>query len=240
MTDNSEDWYPVTSANEAARLAALNLMEDAIQARQAAENLNAGLRESERRLEVALAASQQLQSASALLIERGSDDAVYQKLVESAVAIMRSDMGSMQAVDEENDVLRLVACHGFDPAFMTTFAVVGHETKTSCAWARRLGQRVVVPDVEAWEVTADSPDLADLLRMGIRSVQSTPLVSRGGRLVGVISTHWRAPHTPAEADLRSLDVLARQAADLIERKAAEEATAQLAAIVASSDDAIFG
>ena len=54
-------------------------------------------------------------------------------------------------------------------------------------------------------------------------MQSTPLVSREGRLVGVISTHWLRPHQPSERDLRLLDILARQAADLIERKQAAEA-----------------
>ena len=39
----------------------------------------------------------------------------------------------------------------------------------------------------------------------------------------MISTHWRTPHSPTEEDFRSFDVLARQAADLIERSLAEEA-----------------
>ena len=54
----------------------------------------------------------------------------------------------------------------------------------------------------------------------------------------MISTHWRAPHTPAESNLGLFDILARQAADLIERKQAEEMRGRLAAIVASSADAI--
>jgi PAS domain-containing protein len=69
-------------------------------------------------------------------------------------------------------------------------------------------------------------------------VQSTPLVSRDGRLLGMISTHWRNPHQPSERDFRLLDVLARQAADLIERKQAELTDQWLAAIVDSSHDAI--
>ena len=38
----------------------------------------------------------------------------------------------------------------------------------------------------------------------------------------MISTHWREPHQPSERDLRLFDILVRQAADLIERKKAEE------------------
>src|SRR5262249_23197492 len=39
----------------------------------------------------------------------------------------------------------------------------------------------------------------------------------------MLSTHWHAPHTPTEDDFRLFDVLARQAADLIERTRASEA-----------------
>ena len=39
----------------------------------------------------------------------------------------------------------------------------------------------------------------------------------------MISTHWRQPHQPSEEDLRLLDVLSRQAADLVERTQAETA-----------------
>src|SRR6185295_5121425 len=39
----------------------------------------------------------------------------------------------------------------------------------------------------------------------------------------MLSTHWRTPHIPTEEDFTFFDVLARQAADLIERTLAEEA-----------------
>jgi two-component sensor histidine kinase len=44
----------------------------------------------------------------------------------------------------------------------------------------------------------------------------------------MISTHWLHPYYPPEQDLVSLDVLARQAADLIERSQTEEHTRFLA------------
>jgi PAS domain S-box-containing protein len=70
---------------------------------------------------------------------------------------------------------------------------------------------------------AGTQDLVEYRRSGIRAVQSTPLRSRVGRPLGMLSTHWCAPHTPTEDDFRLFDVLARQAADLIERTRAEEA-----------------
>jgi PAS domain S-box-containing protein len=57
----------------------------------------------------------------------------------------------------------------------------------------------------------------------------------------------RRPHRPTERELQPLDVLARQAADLIERNEVEKALREsreqfrwLASIVESSDDAIIG
>src|SRR6516225_418783 len=65
-------------------------------------------------------------------------------------------------------------------------------------------------------------------------------------LLGMISTHWCEPHQPTERALRRLDVLARQAADLIERSRTEAALREsndqlrrFAAIVECSDDAIY-
>jgi PAS domain S-box-containing protein len=199
------------------RRAALNLMEDAVQSRQVMERLNAELRESEERLARELTATQQLQSASALLIEGGDTHALYQKIVDAAVAIMHSDCASMQILDEGEDALRMLAWTGFDPEFAKIFALNGPDTKTS-----RSAARVIVPDVETCDFIVGTPALADHHKTGIRAVQSTPLFSRGGRLLGVLSTHWRTPHAPAESDLRQFDILARQAADLMERKQAED------------------
>ena len=47
-------------------------------------------------------------------------------------------------------------------------------------------------------------------------------LSRNGKLLGMISTHWEVPHEPSARDLRILDILPRQAADLLDRTIAKE------------------
>ncbi|WP_171015230.1 HWE histidine kinase domain-containing protein [Methylocystis sp. B8] len=199
------------------RRAALNLMEDAVQSRKAVEALNTALAESRDSLARELAATQQLQTASASLVQGGDTGALYQQIVDAAAAILRSDYASMQTVDESKDVLRLLAYHGFDPAFGKIFEFVGRDAETACGAAWRDGRRVIVPDIEVSGIDISARALDDQRRVGIRAVQSTPLFSRAGRLLGIISTHWRAPHAPTEIDLRQFDILARQAADLIDR-----------------------
>src|SRR5262249_29590697 len=82
-----------------------------------------------------------------------------------------------------------------------------------------------------------------------RAVQSTPIRGRDGAPLGILSTHFRMPHRPAEKELEVLDLYVRQIAGFIERWQADErlrkseerlraTEARLAAIVVSSNDAI--
>lgn len=189
-----------------------------------------------------LMATRELQSASAMLLEGRDEHALYQKIVDAAAAIMRSDMASMQMLFPERGSggeLRLLAQRGFSAQAAAFWEWVRADSACSCGAALKSRTRVVAPDVQNCDFMAGTEDQAAYLRAGIRAVQSTPLLSRDGNLLGMISTHWSAPHAAEESELIRFDVLARQAADLIERTQAEAATRSLAAIVESSDDAII-
>jgi len=70
---------------------------------------------------------------------------------------------------------------------------------------------------------ADPPEHEAWRRSDIVSVQSTPLVARSGQVVGMMSTHCARPHQASDGDYRFFDILARLAADFIERARAEVA-----------------
>jgi hypothetical protein len=55
------------------------------------------------------------------------------------------------------------------------------------------GCRVIVPGIEACDAMEGTADLTACRRSDIRAGQSTPLVSRSGQLLGMISTYWRKP-----------------------------------------------
>jgi signal transduction histidine kinase/ActR/RegA family two-component response regulator len=203
--------------NEALLVSSVRQHELTEQAEQAA----AALRGSEERLAAELAATEALQEISIKMIQEGDVKALYEQILDAAIAVMRSNMASIQILDEGQDALRMLAFRGFDPEFGKIFELNGPDTRTSCSVARLVGHRVIVPDVETCDFIAGTPAMEDHRKTGIRAAQSTPLISRSGLLLGIISTHWRQPHQPSEHDLRLFDILARQAADLIERKQVE-------------------
>jgi len=166
-----------------------------------------------------------LHSVSEQLIYGKNVASLYQKILDVAVAIMRSEYASMQALypDRGNSgELLLLAHHGFSPEAAKFWEWVDAYSASTCGVALRTRERTIADDVETCPYMVGTPDQTTYLQTGIRAVQSTPLISRNGRLVGVISTHWHRPHQPSERDLRLLDILARQAADLLERTQAED------------------
>jgi PAS domain S-box-containing protein len=182
----------------------------------------AALHESKATLQLELEDSKLLQAISSEIVFERKLETLYQKLVDAAVVIMRSDFASMQMYCPErgDGELRLLANHGFAPEAVRGWQWVSRTTPSSCGETLRRGRRVLAPNIENCEfLCADG--LAAYRGAGIASMQSTPLLARSGELVGMISTHWRTPHEPTEREFRLFDILARQAADLIEERRAE-------------------
>jgi len=75
---------------------------------------------------------------------------------------------------------------------------------------------------------AGTEDLDYYRQTGICSLQSTPLFSRSGETVGMISTCWNHVHDPSDQELKLFDVLARQGADLIDHQKTRAALRELA------------
>jgi two-component sensor histidine kinase len=153
-------------------------------------------------------------------------EGLYQKIVNAATSIMHSDSACLQMFNRQRGQLQLLACTGFSEQAKSHWKWVTKDTKTTCGEALRTRRRVIVDNVENSTIIV-GPDRDLHLQNGIHAAQTTPLVSRTGHLVGMISTHWLNPLHPQEQDLALLDVLARQAADLIERSLTEEHTGLL-------------
>jgi signal transduction histidine kinase/ActR/RegA family two-component response regulator len=174
-------------------------------------------------LEAELEDARLLHGISAMLVDEHNVGELFQKLVDAATLIMRSDFGSIQRYDEARGELQLIATRGLNDEAVSYWQWVHPGRATTCGHALLKSQRVVVPDFESWGDISGSDDLIAFRAAGVRAAQSTPLLTRSGRLVGMITTHWTRSHAPQERDLRLIDIVARQAADLIERNSAAEA-----------------
>jgi PAS domain S-box-containing protein len=167
-----------------------------------------------------LAAMTRLQQISTRMMAAKNLPGLLDEILAVGIEITGADMGNIQLLEE--GVLKIVAHRGHEPAFLEFFNSV-HGGEAACGTAMERGERVIVEDVASSPIFAGTPALAVMLGAGVMSVQSTPLITRRGEVLGILSTHYRTRHRPADRDFRLLDILARQTADLIERTRAEAA-----------------
>jgi two-component sensor histidine kinase/CheY-like chemotaxis protein len=183
------------------------------------------LQETQSQLESELRDSELLRQISLELLDEAHEDALYGKLAEAAATIMRSEVCTVQIFHPERGPageLQMLASRGLPPEGVRFWEWVRADSGCTCGEVLRTGKRAIAEDVASCAFMAGKADRDVLLAAGIQAGQSTPLITRSGKLVGMISTHWARPHLPSERDLRMLDILARPTADLIERKRAAE------------------
>ncbi|MEW6440831.1 MAG: PAS domain S-box protein [bacterium] len=198
-------------------LGSVSVVRDITERKQA----EAALRESEKSLMTHLDAMTRLQRIGTLFVSGDNLEPVFQEIVEAAIAISNADFGNIQLLESKSSSLRIAVQRGF-PKWWVEFWDSAFESQGACGTALNRGERVIVEDVEQSPIFIGTPALEVQLKAGVRAVQSTPLVSRSGRLLGMFSTHYRAPGRPDDLALRLLDILARQTADIIERAQNQE------------------
>jgi PAS domain S-box-containing protein len=146
-------------------------------------------------------------------------------VLSASIEILNADMGNIQLFQQTKKGLKIVAQQGFQPEFLATFDFVDATDNSACGRALRSGQRCIIEDVLADESYAPYRDAAR--SAGYRAVQSTPLISHNGAMLGILSTHFRQPHSLRDREQKLLDLLGQQAADLIDRLTAEEKLKEL-------------
>src|SRR5262249_52607903 len=130
------------------------------------------------------------------------------------------------------------AAHRAFPTWWIDYWQTATKGKGACGAALAEKQRVIVEDVEKSSIFAGR-DLEVQRRAGVRAVQSTPLVSRSGKFIGMLSTHFRKPWRPDARTLSQLDVLAREAADIIGYTQAEAELKRQAALLDLAHNSIL-
>lgn len=159
-----------------------------VRARESIEHLNAQLSRE-------LSAMTRLQQLSSSLAQPGEITGLLEQVVDAAIEIVGADMGNIQLF--RNGMLRIVCQRGFKSPFLDFFDSVEHGT-AACGTALQRGERVIVDDVSESAIFAGTVAREVMLEAGAYSVQSTPLLSRSGRVLGMLSTHYHQPHRSEE------------------------------------------
>lgn len=143
--------------------------------------------------------------------DQGAD--MVEAALASAVSACGADMGNIQLAC--TDGLRIVAQRGFEQPFLDFFARVDDEA-SACGVAMKRGRPAIVDDVRSDPIFAGTPAGAVMEQAGARAVQSTPIVSSSGWVLGVLSTHYAKRHRPDTRALEAIDRIARRTAYWLE------------------------
>ena len=123
--------------------------------------------------------------------------------LDAAIDATHAQMGNVQLRLE--DGLRIVAHRGFDARFLEFFACVTDGHGAACGAAMKHGSRVIVSDVASDPIFVGTEAARVLEEASARALQSTPLISISGQLLGMLSTHFDRPHRPADDELAVVD-----------------------------------
>jgi len=141
-------------------------------------------------------------------------DALLERVIRNAVAATGAHTGNIQLHDAAGN-LRIAAHYGHDRDFLEFFAVVNGRD-TSCGCASEGAERVIVDDVTTSPIFQGKLSGEMMLRAGLRSTYSTPLVVRGA-VRGVISAHRNIAWSPDAGELRLMDGFVAGAASALEQ-----------------------
>jgi PAS domain S-box-containing protein len=181
-------------------------------------------------------ATQRLYEIGKRCVRPGEDFiAILSTILDTAIWASRAHRGTVQLVDPSSEALKMVTQHGFSSPFVDVFASLDRHDAGAEYAALAAGERIIVDDVTtSANFAGQQPWLQALLDAGVRAMQSTPLTSSTGALIGVLATHFDRPHRPTDRECQLLDVLARQTSEYIERQRSEAQREELLLLAESA------
>jgi signal transduction histidine kinase/ActR/RegA family two-component response regulator len=140
-------------------------------------------------------------------------DSVLKEVLKASLEVQGTNKGLLSMSTPAGDGLGVQISSGFDDDFLKQIEFVPAGAG-GCGTAFQRKQRVVIENVELDPVIAPYGEAAR--QAGFRAVHCTPLTTREGEIIGVLSAHFSEPKAPTEREVRFMDLYARMAADIIE------------------------
>jgi signal transduction histidine kinase/GAF domain-containing protein len=177
--------------------------------------------ESQKDNSIELKVLKQMHKISTCVMRQEGMREIFSRIVETAMYIMQADRGIVQLLDEHSGVLRIIAYRGFDQPSLNFFNSI-HESQAACTAALERREHIIIEDITQ-NSFMEPQSLEIMLATGVRAVQSLPLFSHTGHLLGMLSTYHRTPHQPDKRALELVDLVVQQAVDILKRMQAEQA-----------------
>ena len=146
-------------------------------------------------------------------------------ILTSAISLLGADCGRVQLFDRDLRHLRAAMQQGFKPEEIEYVQQIDARETSPSAIALRTRTANEVGDVLDDPSSASTRDL--IAHAGYRAIQCTPLCSREGDLVGMVSVYFRQPHRFSEREKQIADLVGQQAADLVVLHAQQDTLTKL-------------
>jgi signal transduction histidine kinase len=156
-----------------------------------------------------------LQALAMRLLPRAPREILLRDVLVTGSDMLGAAKGIVLGFDGDDARLRPVVQQGLSERFVAHFEHRG--------WAALCDAVAACSPQGARRGAGHDQDLALLRSEGIVEIHSAPLLTRDGRLVGLLSHCFETSRTLGPGELRCLEALARMAADCLERAGIEHA-----------------
>ncbi|HEU5273177.1 MAG TPA: GAF domain-containing protein [Xanthobacteraceae bacterium] len=136
-----------------------------------------------------------------------------ERLLSAILEMTGASLGNVQLMDWHTGRLTIASQRGFSKSFLDHFHTVFVRDGSACGRAIRDRRPIIIEDVMLDCEFAPHRKIAD--EAGFRAVQSTPLISTSGAFLGVVSTHFSAPHRPTAGEMLAVGCAADAEANAI-------------------------
>ncbi|HEX6603853.1 MAG TPA: GAF domain-containing protein [Sphingomicrobium sp.] len=178
--------------------------------------------------------SEEMRLAHTRVLEMAIADSPLEETLSELIQIVESTsrtgvLGSILLLDRDGKHLR----HGAAPSLPSAYseAIDGAEIGPcagSCGTAAYSAAPVFVSDIENDPLWADYKAVA--LTHGLRACWSTPIMTRGRKVLGTFAMYHREPREPTVRDLALVDLITQTAALVIDRERARAALRNIASM----------
>ncbi len=155
----------------------------------------------------------QLQDMSVRLSTTLDLEPILEQTLRTAATIENTSMGLLAVRDQYQNELRVGASLGLTERFLNKLQNLLADGGF-CGICFKERRRVIIEDTET---DLQFETLKQLARdEGFGAMHCTPLITRSGTILGVLTTLFRRPHRPSNREMQLIDLCGRQAVDFIE------------------------